>query len=88
MKIIFDMEDANWEVLENTDGNLDEFMSAIREDFVERSIGFPGLFHLTRLRWRGWWTGRTGDEFRRCADFRICAVEGVVGRGVITGGVE
>jgi hypothetical protein len=37
-ELIFDMEDANWEVLENTDGNLDEFMSAIREDFVEKDL--------------------------------------------------
>ena len=29
-ELIFDMEDTNWEALENTDGNLDEFMSAIR----------------------------------------------------------
>ncbi len=37
-ELIFDMEDANWETLENTDGNLDEFMSALREDFVEKDL--------------------------------------------------
>jgi hypothetical protein len=37
-ELIFDMEDANWEALENTDGNLDEFMSAIREDFEEKDL--------------------------------------------------
>jgi len=37
-ELIFDMEDTNWEALENTDGNLDEFMSAIREDFEEKDL--------------------------------------------------
>jgi len=37
-ELIFDMEDANWEALENTDGNLDEFMSAVREDFEEKDL--------------------------------------------------
>jgi len=37
-ELIFDMEDANWEALENTDGNLDEFMNAISEDFEEQDL--------------------------------------------------
>jgi len=37
-ELIFDMEDSNWETLENTDGNLDEFMSALREEFEEKDL--------------------------------------------------
>jgi len=37
-ELIFDMEDNNWETLENTDGNLDEFLSALREDFEEQDL--------------------------------------------------
>jgi hypothetical protein len=37
-ELIFDMEDTNWEALENNDGNLDEFISAIREDFEEKDL--------------------------------------------------
>jgi len=37
-ELIFDMEDANWEVLENTDGDLDEFLKAISEDFPEQDL--------------------------------------------------
>jgi len=37
-EMIFDMEDNNWETLENTDGNLDEFLNALREDFEEQDL--------------------------------------------------
>src|SRR5678815_1434173 len=37
-ELIFDMEDNNWETLENTDGNLDEFLNALREDFEEQDL--------------------------------------------------
>lgn len=35
---LFDMEDTNWESLEKTDGDLDEFLEAISADFEERDL--------------------------------------------------
>jgi hypothetical protein len=32
-ELLFDMEDTNWEALEKADGDLDDFMDAIAEDF-------------------------------------------------------
>lgn len=37
-ELLFDMEDANWEALEASDGDLDEFMKAIAEDFEEQDL--------------------------------------------------
>lgn len=37
-ELLFDMEDANWEALEASDGDLDEFMKAISEDFEEQDL--------------------------------------------------
>ncbi len=37
-ELLYDMEDANWEALEKADGDLDEFMKAISEDFEESDL--------------------------------------------------
>jgi hypothetical protein len=37
-EILFDMEDANWEALEKADGDLDNFMDSIAEDFPEQDL--------------------------------------------------
>ena len=37
-ELLFDMEDANWEALEQTDGDLDEFLNAVSEDFEEQDL--------------------------------------------------
>ena len=37
-EILFDMEDANWEALEKADGDLDNFIDAIAEDFPEQDL--------------------------------------------------
>jgi len=37
-EILFDMEDANWEALEEADGDLDAFVDAIAEDFPEQDL--------------------------------------------------
>jgi len=37
-ELLFDMEDANWEALEKADGDLDDFMDAIEEDFPEKDL--------------------------------------------------
>ncbi len=36
--VLFDMEDANWEALENAEGDLDNFMEKIAEDFPEGDL--------------------------------------------------
>lgn len=36
--VLFDMEDANWEALEKADGDLDNFIDAIAEDFPEQDL--------------------------------------------------
>jgi hypothetical protein len=36
--LLFDMEDANWEALEKAEGDLDDFMDAISEDFEEKDL--------------------------------------------------
>lgn len=36
--VLFDMEDANWEALENAEGDLDNFMEKIAEDFPEGEL--------------------------------------------------
>ena len=37
-EILFDMEDANWEALEAADGDLDDFVDAIAENFPEKDL--------------------------------------------------
>ena len=37
-EILLDMEDANWEALEKADGDLDNFIDAIAEDFPEQDL--------------------------------------------------
>ncbi|HJW30637.1 MAG TPA: hypothetical protein VJ508_15495 [Saprospiraceae bacterium] len=37
-ELLYDMEDANWEVLEETDGNLDEFLKSVSDDFPEQDL--------------------------------------------------
>ncbi len=37
-EVLFDMEDANWEAFEKTDGDLDDFFDAIAADFPERDL--------------------------------------------------
>ena len=37
-EILFDMEDANWEALEAADGDLDDFVDAIAENFPEQDL--------------------------------------------------
>ncbi len=37
-ELLFDMEDTNWEALEKADGDLDDFMDAIAEDFPEKDL--------------------------------------------------
>ena len=37
-EILFDMEDANWEALEAADGDLDDFVDAIAENFPENDL--------------------------------------------------
>lgn len=37
-EMLFDMEDANWEALEEADGDLDNFFDAIAEDFPEKDL--------------------------------------------------
>lgn len=37
-ELLFDMEDANWEALESSEGDLDEFMKSISEDFEEQDL--------------------------------------------------
>ena len=37
-ELLFDMEDSNWEALEQTDGDLDEFLKAIADDFPEQDL--------------------------------------------------
>ena len=36
--VLFDMEDANWEALENAEGDLDNLMEKIAEDFPEGDL--------------------------------------------------
>lgn len=36
--VLFDMEDATWEALESVEGDLDEFMDKIAEDFPEEDL--------------------------------------------------
>lgn len=37
-ELLYDMEDAVWETLEETDGDLDQFMKAVSEDFEEQDL--------------------------------------------------
>jgi hypothetical protein len=37
-EVLFDMEDANWEAFEKADGDLDDFVDAIAEDFPEKDL--------------------------------------------------
>jgi|GEM_PF-1721915 len=37
-EILFDLEDANWEALEAADGDLDDFVDAIAENFPEKDL--------------------------------------------------
>lgn len=37
-EMLFDMEDANWEALEEADGDLDNFIDTIAEDFPEKDL--------------------------------------------------
>ena len=37
-EMLFDMEEANWEALEEADGDLDNFVDAISEDFPEKGL--------------------------------------------------
>ena len=37
-EILFDMEDANWEALEAADGDLDDFVDDIAENFPEKDL--------------------------------------------------
>ncbi len=37
-EILFDMEDVNWEALEAADGDLDDFVDAIAENFPEKDL--------------------------------------------------
>lgn len=37
-EMLFDMEEANWEALEASDGDLDNFYDRIAEDFPEESL--------------------------------------------------
>ena len=35
---LFDMEDANWDALEETDGDLDAFIDAVSADYPEQDL--------------------------------------------------
>lgn len=37
-EVLFDMEDANWEAFEAADGDLDDFVDAIAENFPEKDL--------------------------------------------------
>lgn len=37
-ELLFDMEDANWDALEEADGDLDVFINAISEDYPEQDL--------------------------------------------------
>ncbi len=37
-EVLFDLEDANWEALEAADGDLDDFVDAIAENFPEKDL--------------------------------------------------
>ncbi len=37
-EMLYDMEDANWEALEEADGDLDAFLKIIAEDFDEQDL--------------------------------------------------
>jgi hypothetical protein len=37
-EILFDMEDTNWEAFEAADGDLDDFVDAIAENFPEKDL--------------------------------------------------
>lgn len=37
-ELLFDMEDANWDALEEADGDLDIFIDAISEDYPEQDL--------------------------------------------------
>jgi hypothetical protein len=37
-EMLYDMEDANWEALEQADGDLDKFLSSISADFAEGEL--------------------------------------------------
>ena len=37
-EMFYDMEDVNWEALEEADGNLDVFLSEISQEFVEKDL--------------------------------------------------
>ena len=37
-EILFDMEDANWDALEEADGDLDVFIDAVGEDYPEQDL--------------------------------------------------
>lgn len=37
-EMLFDMEDANWDALEETDGDLDAFIDAISKDYPEQDL--------------------------------------------------
>ena len=37
-ELLFDMEDSNWDALEETDGDLDAFIDAVSEDYPEKDL--------------------------------------------------
>ena len=37
-ELLFDMEDANWDSLEETDGDLDAFLDSISDDYPEKDL--------------------------------------------------
>jgi hypothetical protein len=37
-EVLFDMEDSNWEAFEAADGDLDDFVDAIAENFPEKDL--------------------------------------------------
>lgn len=37
-ELLFDMEDSNWDALEETEGDLDAFIDAVSEDYPEQDL--------------------------------------------------